>query len=247
MAKKVRLDKWLVDRGLAPSRHRAREQIEAGQVLVAGVPVTRPAAQVDVDLDVQIRQSDGGWVGRGAFKLLGVLEPLGVDPTGLICADLGASTGGFTEVLLRAGAQRVYAVDVGKNILHERIRRDERVVVIEETNVRYLDALPEPIDLVTADLSFISLAKVLPAIRSVLKPGGQALVLVKPQFEVGPDKVGSGGVVRDPEARLAAIEAVASSAAALGLQRLGGMDSPVAGARGGNVEHFLHLLRPVLN
>jgi 23S rRNA (cytidine1920-2'-O)/16S rRNA (cytidine1409-2'-O)-methyltransferase len=244
MAKKVRLDKHLVDRGLAPSRHRARELIESGVVLVAGVPVTRASAQVDLDLDVRLRDEDPGWVGRGAYKLHGVLGPLGVDPRDRICADLGASTGGFTEVLLRAGAARVYAVDVGRGLLHERVRADARVIAIEDTNVRHLQSLPEPISLVVADLSFISLTKILPAIWAVLAPAGEALVLVKPQFEVGPDRVGAGGVVRDERARQDAIDSVGACARQLGFELRGSMDSPLAGARGGNVEHFLHLARP---
>jgi 23S rRNA (cytidine1920-2'-O)/16S rRNA (cytidine1409-2'-O)-methyltransferase len=244
MARKVRLDKHLVDRGLAPSRHRARELIESGVVLVSGVPVTRPSAQVDLDLDVRLRDADPGWVGRGAYKLVGVLGPLGVDPRDRICADLGASTGGFTEVLLRAGAARVYAVDVGRGLLHERIRADSRVIAIEDTNVRHLESLPEPVSLLVADLSFISLTKILPAVRAVLAPGGEALVMVKPQFEVGPERVGAGGLVRDPQARQDAIDAVSSCARQLGFEVRGGMDSPLAGARSGNVEHFLHLVRP---
>lgn len=242
MAKKVRLDKLLVDRGLAPSRHRATERIEAGDVLVDGIPVTRPASQVDLDRDVRLRDPDPGWVGRGALKLVGVLGPFGVDPTDRVCADLGASTGGFTEVLLRAGARRVYACDVGRGLLHERVRNDPRVVVREDENVRHLEALPEPIDLVVADLSFISITKVLPAIRRILAPGGQAVVLVKPQFEVGRDRVGHGGLVRKDEDRQDAIRVVGESAVSLGFTIAGSMDSPVAGARSGNVEHFLHLV-----
>ena len=251
MGKKVRLDKVLVDRGILPSRHRAREAIEAGDVLVDGVPVTKVAAQVDSDRTVSLKSADPGWVGRGALKLAGVLGPLGVDPQGLVCADLGASTGGFTEVLLRGGAARVYAVDVGKHQLHERISGDPRVVVMDETNARHLnltapqsgagECLPEPIDLVVADLAFISIGKVLPAVRRILRPGGVAVVLVKPQFEVGPDKVGPGGVVTDPDDRLEAIANARVEAAELGFVVEGGMDSPVAGARSGNVEHFLKL------
>jgi 23S rRNA (cytidine1920-2'-O)/16S rRNA (cytidine1409-2'-O)-methyltransferase len=243
MGDKVRLDRLLVDRGLAPSRERARERIEAGEVLVDGIPATRPAAQVDRDRDVRVRDDDDPrWVGRGARKLAGVLGPLGVDPNGLVCADLGASTGGFTDVLLRAGAARVYAIDVGRNQLHERVAGDGRVVVMDEVNVRYLERLPEPVDLVVADLAFIALAKVLPAVARILRVGGAAVVLVKPQFEVGPDRVGAGGVVRDPAARDDAIRGVRDAAVTLGFAAVGGMDSPVAGARAGNVEHFLHLV-----
>lgn len=244
MGRKVRLDKLLVDRGIAPARHRAQEWIEQGLVLVDGLAVTRVAAQVDTDRDVRLRDPDPGWVGRGALKLAPVLGPLGVDPRDRVCADLGASTGGFTEVLLRAGAARVYAVDVGRAQLHERLAADPRVVVRDEVNVRHLEALPEPIDLLVADLSFISLTKVLPAVRRLLAEGGDAVVLVKPQFEVGPERVARGGVVRDEGDRRDAIRTVGAAAEALGLRVAGGMDSPVAGARSGNVEHFLHLQAP---
>jgi 23S rRNA (cytidine1920-2'-O)/16S rRNA (cytidine1409-2'-O)-methyltransferase len=243
MGRKVRLDRLLVERGLAPSRHRAREQIEAGDVLVDGIAVTKVAAQVDADRPVALRDPGPQWVGRGALKLDGVLDPLGVDPRGRVCADLGASTGGFTEALLRRGAVRVYAIDVGRNQLHERLRADPRVVVMDEVNVRYLESLPEPVELVVGDLSFISLTKILPAVARILGPDGRAVVLVKPQFEVGPERVGAGGVVRDPVARQDAIDAVRRAAEGLGFEVLGAMDSPVAGARSGNVEHFLSLRR----
>lgn len=241
MGKKVRLDRLLVDRALAPSRARAQELIEAGDVLVDGLPLTKVSAQVDLDKDVRLRAVGPDWVGRGALKLDGVLDPLGVDPAGRVCADFGASTGGFTEVLLRRGAARVYAIDVGRAQLHERVASDPRVVVMDEVNARHLEALPEPIALVVADLSFISVTKVLPAIRRVLAPAGEALVLVKPQFEVGPDRVGKGGLVSRDEDRQRAIDLAREAANALGFRVLGGMDSPVAGARAGNVEHFLHL------
>ena len=241
MGRKIRLDRLLVDRGWARSRQHARELIEAGDVLVDGVPATRVAAQVDADRAIALRESDPGWVGRGAEKLHAALEPLGVDPAGRVCADLGASTGGFTEVLLRRGAARVHAVDVGRHQLHERLSADPRVVVHDGINARYLDTLPEPVSLVVADLSFISIRKVLPAVKRLLASGGDALVLVKPQFEVGPEKVGAGGVVRDPADRLAAIRDVAAEAEALGFAVEGGVDSTVPGARAGNVEHFLHL------
>ena len=241
MGRKVRLDKLLVDRGLAPSRHRARELIEAGDVLIDGHPATRGATQVDLARQISVRDPGYPWVGRGAYKLLGVLQPLGVDPTGLVCADLGASTGGFTEVLLRAGARRVYAVDVGRGLLHQRLRDDERVVVMEGVNVRHLQGLPEPVALVVGDLSFISLGLILPAIERLLRAGGEAVVLVKPQFEVGRDRVAAGGRVRSDSDRVAAIARVAEQAECLGFVVLGGAESPLSGAKSGNVEHFLHL------
>lgn len=244
MARKVRLDLLLVRRGLAASRQRARELIETGAVRVDGLPATRPSAQVDLDRPVELAREDFPWVGRGALKLLGVLDPFGVIATDKVCADLGASTGGFTQVLLERGARRVYAVDVGKGLLHYKLRNDPRVVVMEGVNARHLEALPEPIDLIVGDLSFISITLVLPVLARLLRPGGEAIVLVKPQFEAGRRAVGKGGRVRSEEDREAAIQKVRSAVEAEGLELLGGMDSPVAGARSGNVEHFLHLRRP---
>lgn len=244
MARKARLDRLMVDRGLAPSRQRARELIEGGRVLVDGLPATKVAAQVDTARDVTLRSTEIEWVGRGARKLLGVLAPLGVDPADAVCADLGASTGGFTEVLLHGGAARVYAIDVGRNLLHERIARDPRVVVMDGVNARHLEGLPEPIDLLVADLSFISVTKVLPAMHRLVRPDGRAVILVKPQFEVGRERVGAGGRVRSDEDRADAIAAVSVTCEQAGFVVVGGMDSTVAGAKAGNVEHFLHLRRP---
>jgi 23S rRNA (cytidine1920-2'-O)/16S rRNA (cytidine1409-2'-O)-methyltransferase len=243
VGKKVRLDRWLVERGLAPSRQRARELVEQGDVLVGGVENRNPAAQVDVDRGVALRSTEHAWVGRGARKLLSVLDLLGMAVEGHVCADLGASTGGFTEVLLHRGAARVYAIDVGKGLLHERLRADPRVVVMEGVNARHLEGLPEPVTRVVGDLSFISLVLILPAVARILAPGGEAVVLVKPQFEVGREHVGGGGLVRDEAAREAAIARVRADAEAAGFAVLGGRDSGVAGARSGNVEHFLHLRR----
>nr|MBA2320589.1 TlyA family RNA methyltransferase [Deltaproteobacteria bacterium] len=181
---------------------------------------------------------------RGALKLLGALGPLAVDPRGRVCADLGASTGGFTEVLLHGGATRVYAVDVGKGQLHSRLRVDPRVVVLEGVNARHLDALPEPISLLVGDLSFISLALILPSALRLLAPGGDAVVLVKPQFEAGRSAIAHGGRVRDEADRLRAIAAVSVEAARIGFVVLGGADCVLPGARAGNVEYFLHLRKP---
>ncbi len=243
MGRKVRLDRLLVDRGLAPARHRARELIEAGDVLVDGLPVTKVAAQVDVERQVALRRPDPGWVSRGALKLDPVLTAWGIDVEGKVAADLGASTGGFTQVLLRRGIAKVYAIDVGRGLLHERVARDPRTVVMDGVNVRYLEALPDPVDWVLADLSFISVDKVIDAIHRILAPDGHAVLLVKPQFEVGREHVGTGGRVRDTEAREAAIAERRARCEAAGFVVLSGTDSPVAGARSGNVEHFLHLAK----
>lgn len=244
MARKARLDLLLVQRGLAGSRQRARELIEAGSVRVGGIPATRPATQVAVDQPLELAKEDFPWVGRGALKLLGVLEPFGVAPEGRVCADLGASTGGFTQVLLTRGAARVYAVDVGKGLLHYKLRGDPRVVLLEGVNARHLEALPEPIDLLVGDLSFISVTLIFPVVARLLRPGAEAVVLVKPQFEAGRAAIGRGGKVRSEDARAEAIGRARDAAVALGLAVVAGLDSPIAGARAGNVEHFLHLRHP---
>jgi 23S rRNA (cytidine1920-2'-O)/16S rRNA (cytidine1409-2'-O)-methyltransferase len=237
----VRLDALLVKRGLAASRQRARELIESGAVLLDGLPAKKPATRVRVDRAVRLSKQDFEWVGRGALKLLGVLDPFGVVAEGATCADLGASTGGFTQVLLERGARRVYAIDVGKGQIAWKLRTDPRVVNMEGVNARYLESLPEPIDLLVGDLSFISLKLILPTVARLLRAGGQAVVLVKPQFEAGRGGVAKGGVVRDPQVRQAAIQGVRQAVVEYGFTVLGGMDCPIPGARAGNVEYFLHI------
>jgi 23S rRNA (cytidine1920-2'-O)/16S rRNA (cytidine1409-2'-O)-methyltransferase len=239
----VRLDALLVKRGLAASRERARALIETGGVTVDGLVAKKAAMQVRPNQAIALTKADFPWVGRGAFKLLGVLEPFGVDPAGKVAADLGASTGGFTQVLLEHGATRVYAVDVGKGQLAWTLRTDDRVVNMEGVNARHLEALPEPIDLIVGDLSFIGLALILPTVHRLLRPGGEAVLLVKPQFEVGRSDVGKGGKVTSTEARERALERVRAEAEAQALDVLGDAPSPLPGAKAGNVEHFLHLRR----
>jgi 23S rRNA (cytidine1920-2'-O)/16S rRNA (cytidine1409-2'-O)-methyltransferase len=245
--RRQRLDLLLVERGLAESRTKAQALIMAGAVVVGEARVDKAGAQVDPEAPVRIK--DGAsplrWVSRGAQKLLGALEAFPIDPRGKTCADLGASTGGFTDVLLQHGAARVYAVDVGYGQLHPRLRGDPRVVVRERENARLLTAaaLGEAVDLVVGDLSFISLRLVLPAVRDLLKPGGLAVLLVKPQFEVGKGEVGKGGVVRDDAKRRAALEAVAEAARALGFEVLGHAESPIEGPAG-NREWLLGLRLP---
>jgi len=251
MARKERLDRLLVRRGMAPSRQRARELIEAGHVLVDGLPARKVATQVAVDRPVRLARPDHGYVGRGALKLLGALASLDFDVRDQACADLGSSTGGFTEVLLEQGARRVYAIDVGRGLIHRRLEVDERVVVMEGVNARHLTVdepapeagaqLPERVSRVVGDLSFIGLELVLPSLRRILVDGGEAVLLVKPQFEVGRGQLASGGRVRDDAARAEAIARVAASAEAGGFVVRAGVDSTVPGARSGNVEHFLHL------
>lgn len=236
-----RLDVSLVERGLVPSREKAQALIMAGEVLVAGVPARKPGAPVRPDVEIELIRAPEH-VGRGALKLQGALDRLGVDPTGRVAVDVGASTGGFTQVLLERGARRVYAVDVGRAQLHERLRHDPRVVVLERTNARTLSPrqIPEPCDLAVMDVSFISVRKILPALRSVLTAQAELLVLVKPQFELRRQDVGRGGLVRDPILHARAVREVAAAAVDAGYALRAGCASPVTGSQG-NREFFLRL------
>ena len=246
MATKLRLDAELVRRGLARSREHARELVDAGKVRVGGILATKPATGVDPWASVVVAAEDRpDYVSRGAVKLAGALAALeGPEVQGRRCLDAGASTGGFTDVLLRAGAREVVAVDVGYGQLAWRLRSDDRVQVYERTNVRDLtpDLIGGPADVTVADLSFISLALVLPALAACTRTDGDLLLMVKPQFEVGRESVGSGGVVRSPELRATAVRAVADAAAALGLGVRGVVASSLPGPSG-NVEYFLWLNR----
>lgn len=241
---KVRADLLVVRQGLAPSRERARALILAGRVYRDERRVDKAGELLPDDAPLCLRGDDHPYVSRGGVKLRGALDSFAVDPTGWVAADLGASTGGFTDCLLQAGAVRVYAIDVGYGQLHQRLRDDPRVTVMERTNARHLRPtdLPEPVDLVVIDASFIGLDKLLPAARDLLREGGQALALVKPQFEVGPRRVGKGGVVRDPVARAEAIDAVAQTATRTGFRVAGRADCVLRGPKG-NLEAFLHLIR----
>jgi 23S rRNA (cytidine1920-2'-O)/16S rRNA (cytidine1409-2'-O)-methyltransferase len=242
VATRVRLDRELVRRGLAPSREAASDAIREGRVLVAGSVAAKPSTLVSAADPVALAGPARRWASRGGGKLAPVLERLGVEVAGRRCLDAGASTGGFTDVLLQAGAAAVVAVDVGYGQLDLRLRQDPRVVVLDRTNVRDLDAerIGGPVDLTVADLSFISLRLVLPVLATLTRPGGDLLLLVKPQFEAGRGAVGRGGVVRDPAARAAAVRAVADGAAPLGLGVAGLCPSPLPGPAG-NLELFLHL------
>ena len=237
----TRLDVWLADHGLAESREKAQALVMAGRVRVDGQPAAKPGTRLK---DGQAVTVDAGpsHVGRGALKLAGALDAFGVDPAGRVAVDVGASTGGFSETLLARGAARVYAVDVGRGQLHESLRRDQRVLVRDRTNARALspEVVPEPCALEVMDVSFISVRRILPALRSVLAPEAEAVVLVKPQFEVGRGQVGRGGVVRDPALHEQALFEVAAAAQALGFGVRGACASPLAGAEG-NREFFLHL------
>jgi 23S rRNA (cytidine1920-2'-O)/16S rRNA (cytidine1409-2'-O)-methyltransferase len=242
-AARTRLDLLLVARGLAESRQKAQALVMAGRVRVAGQPARKPGTSVAADAELQLEPGPGQ-VGRGAAKLLGAMDDLGLDPGGRVAVDVGASTGGFTEALLERGAVRVYAVDVGRGQLHERLRADPRVVVIERTNARRLSPreVPEACGFASVDVSFISVLKILPALRSVLGPGADVALLVKPQFELGRGRVGRGGIVRLPEAHSEALRGVARAAEGLGYGLAGARASRLAGAQG-NREFFLHLRR----
>jgi 23S rRNA (cytidine1920-2'-O)/16S rRNA (cytidine1409-2'-O)-methyltransferase len=246
MTTKQRLDAELVRRGLARSREHARELVDAGQVRVGGIVATKPATGVAAGASVVVTvDDDPGYVSRGAVKLAGALVDLhGPAVAGRRCLDAGASTGGFTDVLLRAGAREVVAVDVGYGQLAWRLRSDDRVQVHERTNVRELDPdrIGGPVDLTVADLSFISLALVLPALAACTTTDGDLILMVKPQFEVGRESVGAGGVVRDPTSRADAVRRVAAAAGALDLGVRGVAASRLPGPAG-NVEYFLWLAR----
>jgi len=231
----------LVDKGLAASREKAQALIMAGRVRVAGALADKPGTAVRSDVVVDVLPGPEH-VGRGALKLAGALDVLALEPAGRIAVDVGASTGGFTEVLLARGARRVYAVDVGRAQLHEKLRSDPRVVVLEGVNARTLSAreLPEACGFATLDVSFISVLKILPALRNVLTPDAALAVLVKPQFEVGHGQVGRGGIVRDPALHRQALEHIARGAQALGYGLRGACASPIAGVEG-NREFFLAL------
>jgi len=242
---KTRLDAELVRRELARSRDAAADLIEKRSVLVNGIPATKPATQVDAQTSIVIAGDRDDFVSRGGHKLDRALAHFsGVTVEGKRCLDAGASTGGFTDVLLRRKASHVVAVDVGYGQLAWELRQDERVTILDRTNIRHLtgEMVGEPIDLVVADLSFISLTLVLPALAAVSKSDADFVVMVKPQFEVGREKLGAGGVVRDPALRKAAVIDVAESAYDVGLGTLGVTASSLPGPAG-NVEYFLWLRR----
>lgn len=241
---KVRLDRLLVERGLAATRTQAQDLIRAGSVEVDGLPRNRVGMQVSADARISLARAPDPYVGRGGVKLAAALDCFKIDARDLVAMDVGASTGGFTDCLLQRGAARVYAVDVGYGQLDWRLRNDGRVVVIERANIRTLDGalIPQPIDLAVVDVSFISLAKVLPAVREFLRIDGEVVALVKPQFEVGRGRVGRGGIVRDEGHRAEAVDAVIRAAEAAGFRSMGTARSPITGQKG-NVEIFIFLRR----
>jgi len=241
----IRLDALVVERGLAASRERARALILAGDVRVGGRPITKAGTAVPRDAEVTVAAPDHPYVGRGGLKLAHALDTFAVAVHGRFALDIGASTGGFTDVLLQRGAARVVALDVGHGQLDWKIRSDPRVDVIERVNARTLTAADLPpaltsFDIVTVDVSFISLRQILPALPALLRPLADVVVLVKPQFEAGRAEVGKGGIVRDSAVHTRVVEEVAAAADALGLGRVGTTDSPIAGMEG-NREFLLHL------
>ncbi|GIK38251.1 MAG: TlyA family rRNA (cytidine-2'-O)-methyltransferase [Chloroflexota bacterium] len=236
---RIRLDVLLAEKGVVESRNRAQALIMAGKVRVDGQVMTKPGVQVPGEAAIIIEQ-DLPYVSRGGLKLAAALDEFTVDPIHAICADVGASTGGFTDVLLQRGAARIYAIDVGYGQLDWKLRQDERVVVMERTNARYLEALPEPVNLVTIDASFISLKLILPVVKKWLTTPGLVVALIKPQFEAGQSQVGKGGVVRDRMIHRQVLANMAEFAVNTGFKVLGLALSPITGPAG-NHEFFLRL------
>ena len=241
--KKIRLDQLVFDRGLTPSRERARTSIMAGLVFVNGQKETKPGSAFREDVEITLKGEAVPYVSRGGLKLEKALRVFPLDLRGAVCADCGASTGGFTDVMLRSGAKRVYAIDVGYGQLDWKIRSDSRVVVMERTNIRYVtpEQLGEKLDLSVVDVSFISLRIVLPVIKTFLKEEtGQVLCLIKPQFEAGKEKVGKKGVVRDPAVHKEVLDDFVALTKEIGLKIVGLTFSPVKGPEG-NIEFLAHL------
>lgn len=238
---KIRLDTLLVDRQLAPTRQQAQALIMAGKVMVNGLPVSKAGAQVASDCALELQGEPYPYVSRGALKLEEGLSHFSIDPTDLICADIGASTGGFTDCLLQKGACKVYAIDVGYGQLAWKLRQDPRVVVMERTNARYLQPgdLEDQIDLAVIDAAFISLKLLLPPLLPLFRESVSILALIKPQFEVGRSQVGKGGVVRDPELHESVIHDIKNSINSIGLSCSGVHPSPILGPKG-NKEFLIH-------
>ncbi len=242
--KKDRLDRILLDRELAPSRSKAKAFIMAGNVYVDGEKCDKAGTMVPVDVSIEVRGNQDKYASRGGLKLEAALEAFEYDCEGKVVIDVGASTGGFTDCVLQHGAARVYAVDVGYGQLAWKLRSDDRVIVIERTNIRTMEPeqIPEPCDLAVIDCSFISLRLVLPNTLPHLGPNADVIALIKPQFEVGKDRIGKGGVVRDEDARADSIDEVVAAAEALNMERVAGIDCPVHGPAG-NIEYLVWLRR----
>jgi 23S rRNA (cytidine1920-2'-O)/16S rRNA (cytidine1409-2'-O)-methyltransferase len=244
MAKRIRIDILLVERGLAVDSEKAQRHVRAGQVFVEGRLVDKPGFLVDPGASVEMKALGPRFASRGGEKLQGALDRFDLSPSGTICLDIGASTGGFTDCLLQAGARRVYAVDAGRRLLHERLRDDPRVVSLEGRDARRLDgaAIPEPIEFCAVDVSFLSLLNVIPAIAALLASNARLVVLVKPQYEVETKQVGQKGVVRDPEAHRQALGRILTGIAEAGFVFQGVAPSPLRGPAG-NIEYLAHFSR----
>ena len=243
-AERLRLDKLLVERGLAPSRQRAAALILAGKVRIEGRPAEKAGQRIQVDSALEVLDHEESYVSRGGVKLAGALDEFSIRVTDMVAMDVGVSTGGFTDCLLRRGVKRVYAIDVGYGQLAWELRQNSRVVVLERTNIRYLtrEQVPEPVDLAVIDTSFISLKKVIPRVEEFLKDGGRLLALIKPQFEVGRDLVGKGGVVRDPELHRQVVSDLELFCRGLGLDAEGVVESSLLGPKG-NREFFISAIK----
>lgn len=240
--KKKRLDVLVFDKGLANSRQKASALIMAGNILVNNQPADKPGSMVAVDAEIINKGAELPFVSRGGFKIEKAIQSLNLDVTDMLCLDVGASTGGFTDCLLQHGASRVYAIDVGYGQLDWKLRQDPRVVVIERTNIRYAseELLPEPFDLISIDVSFISLKIVIPAVKKFLKNNGKILALIKPQFEVGKNQVGKGGVVKDPDLHQSVIAELSAYFKNTGFKIGPVIPSPILGPKG-NKEFIIYL------
>ena len=241
MKEKLRLDRLMVERGLAESREKAQALILAGQVLIGGQKASKPGQAVAPEVPIEVEGPAQKFASRAGLKLEAALDRFSIDVKGAACLDIGSSTGGFTDCLLQRGAARVYAVDVGTGQLDWRLRQDPRVVVRERVNARYLEwaAIGQPVDLITCDVSFISVTLILPALAQFLRPGSRIVVLAKPQFEAGREKVGKGGIVRDPQVHAEVVDKVVRAIRGLGFAKVEWMESPVAGAEG-NLEFLVY-------
>lgn len=244
MASKERIDKLILSRGITDSRERARALIMEGSVMVNGAPVTKAGTLIDADARIELRSQEMPYVSRGGIKLNAALEHFGISAVGKTAMDIGSSTGGFTDCLLQNGAQKIFCIDVGYGQIALKLRNDPRVVLFERTNIRHLDKqlIPDIVDFITVDVSFISLRLVLPKVKEFLRDGGEALVLVKPQFEVGKGEVGKGGIVRDEAKRMSAVASVREYAESIGLRTIGVFQSTLPGQKG-NIEYFIYLIK----
>lgn len=239
---KERLDKILVDRGIVKSRERARALIMEEKVLIDGVPVTKAGAMIKSDSSIILKSEDIPFVSRGGLKLEAAIKHFNLAFENKIAMDIGSSTGGFTDCMLQRGVKKVYCIDVGYGQIAWSLRKDPCVILLERTNIRHLERerIPDLIDIATIDVSFISLTKVIPKVLEFLKGSGEILALVKPQFEVGKGEVGKGGIVKEEEKRLAAVDFVREEMERIGLHVIGVFESPVTGQKG-NIEYFLYL------